>query len=249
MTDPAPQTDLTHCMNCQHALAGGVYCPACGQRNVHQRLNWQDLWADLKEQVLEINLPWLRTVIDLTLRPGRTALDYLEGHRIKYVNPLKYQIYAFVLLILCYRMLDSASLEEDANGLRVFFYENPAILMLLLTPVAVALLKLLTWKSPRNVVETWVFLFYMTGQLAVFGIAGIPMAAFSGWLGELLGLREFFGLLGVLFWFIGFPIYTAFAARTYFRIRLDHAFVALVVTTAGLTYVFFKIWFFLIMGE
>ena len=61
------------CLNCSEPLGGHAYCGACGQRGLHRRLRWRDLMRDVNAQLLEGDLPWWRTLIDLTRAPGQTA--------------------------------------------------------------------------------------------------------------------------------------------------------------------------------
>lgn len=96
---------ITNCLNCQTHLQGLTYCGLCGQRNIHRRLVWRSLVEDLNVQIFEFNLPWLKTIKDLTIRPGRVCSDYADGHRVVYVNPIKYVFYmighsALLLVVL-----------------------------------------------------------------------------------------------------------------------------------------------------
>lgn len=99
---PAPPGEpAAACPNCGEALRG-PWCSACGQRNRHPRLDVNDLVHDALDQVLGWDTKLGRTLRDFTLRPGRSARDYVEGARARYVNPLKYLLFvvAFYFLLL-----------------------------------------------------------------------------------------------------------------------------------------------------
>lgn len=81
------------CLNCDTPLEG-IWCPRCGQANRRPRMEPNDLAHDVFDEVFGIDTRIGRTLIDFTLRPGESALAYVRGHRVKYVNPLKYMLFA-----------------------------------------------------------------------------------------------------------------------------------------------------------
>jgi hypothetical protein len=107
-TQPSPpgsEGTKAACPNCGATLLG-PWCAACGQRNRHPRLDVNDLVHDAFDQILGWDTKLGRTLRDFTLRPGRSARDYVEGARARYVNPLKYLLFVVALYFLLLATLD-----------------------------------------------------------------------------------------------------------------------------------------------
>lgn len=169
---------IQHCLNCGTELLTGSYCGNCGQRNVHARLDFPDLVSDIKGQIFECNLPWLFTLRELMLRPGKACRDYVEGRRVKYVNPLKYVIYlTSIVLILNELMpgryqltLDSGSGAQltnptlDAGILANFVYNNPVLLAALLSPIIALFYRVIYASTAWYKTEITVFILYVIGN-------------------------------------------------------------------------------------
>ncbi|KGM53114.1 hypothetical protein N800_11020 [Lysobacter daejeonensis GH1-9] len=85
---------LTHCENCEAALQG-PYCHACGQPVVSPVRHVAHAIEDVFESFWHLDGRVFRTLRDL-LAPGRVALEYLAGHRVRYIAPLR----LFVILSL-----------------------------------------------------------------------------------------------------------------------------------------------------
>ena len=85
---------LTHCENCEAPLQG-PYCHACGQPVVSPVRHAAHAIEDVFESFWHLDGRVFRTLRDL-LAPGRVALEYLAGHRVRYIAPLR----LFVILSL-----------------------------------------------------------------------------------------------------------------------------------------------------
>lgn len=170
---------ITNCLNCQTHLQGLTFCGFCGQRNIHRRLVWSSLVEDLNVQIFELNLPWLKIIRDLTLRPGKVCSDYADGHRIVYVNPLRYVFYILAIFVIVFNLngpLDpgevrfgwfAQSYYDLLPAILRFTLTNIPVYMLLLSPVAILLFKLIFWRSGRNWVEITCFVLFMIGHGAL----------------------------------------------------------------------------------
>lgn len=85
---------LTHCENCGAALQG-PYCHACGQPVVSPVRHAAHAVEEVFESFWHLDGRVFRTLRDLMV-PGRLALQYLAGHRVRYIAPLR----LFVILSL-----------------------------------------------------------------------------------------------------------------------------------------------------
>jgi hypothetical protein len=96
-TDPetydSALASATACANCREPLLG-EYCSRCGQRVRDFRRPFGELIASLLEDVFSLDSRLLRTVGPLVSSPGQVTRDYLAGHRVRYMPPLKAYLFA-----------------------------------------------------------------------------------------------------------------------------------------------------------
>jgi len=79
------------CPNCGSTRVG-KYCADCGQR-YRRRLDWSDLTSSFLSYLTDLDSPFLRTMVGLTLRPGHLVREYVEGQRQPYVTPLRFAFF------------------------------------------------------------------------------------------------------------------------------------------------------------
>ena len=89
------------CENCGTALAG-AYCHACGQRAEIRPLTLRSFAAGATTDVFDHDSRALRTLRALVTSPGRLTREFIDGHRIRYVQPVKlYLLTAGFFFIVC----------------------------------------------------------------------------------------------------------------------------------------------------
>ncbi len=95
------------------------------------RLRSRDVVRSFLNDVLELDLPILRTVVDLTIRPGRLCRAYIDGYRWRYSNPLRYAFLMSAVMALVYTLLGtspSAAIDrivEDSRPVRAVDEQAP----------------------------------------------------------------------------------------------------------------------------
>ena len=77
------------CLNCQTELTG-TYCHHCGQKVVRGRLTVGEILRELPGKIFSLERGLWLTFLCLWVRPGRVCLDYVQGKRQLYVNPVSY---------------------------------------------------------------------------------------------------------------------------------------------------------------
>jgi Protein of unknown function (DUF3667) len=107
MTDHTP---LTACENCATALIGG-YCHVCGQRAHNPLHHFGHAVEEVFESLWHLDGRIFRTLRDLFV-PGRVAIGYLAGHRVRYVAPLR----LFIILSLITFFVGKLTLHIDPGG-------------------------------------------------------------------------------------------------------------------------------------
>jgi hypothetical protein len=96
---------LCHCLNCGEAVTGN-FCSQCGQENEDKTVSLKFLISDFLADVISFDSKLTRTIIPLVIRPGFLTNEYIEGHRVSYLSPLKMYIFMSVVffLVMAYRL-------------------------------------------------------------------------------------------------------------------------------------------------
>ena len=87
---------LTHCENCGAPL-NGHYCAKCGQAAIDYRRSFRYIVVDLLNEFLNWDSKFFATIGLLLLRPWKLTNDFLAGHRVRYVHPLRLYLLASIL--------------------------------------------------------------------------------------------------------------------------------------------------------
>ena len=77
---------IKNCLNCEKEVTD-KYCSGCGQKTDTHRISFKNfILHDILHGTFHIEKGILFTAKEALLRPGKAALDYIEGKRIKYYN-------------------------------------------------------------------------------------------------------------------------------------------------------------------
>jgi len=99
---PPPATAVAACCaNCGAPLAG-KYCSECGQRHLHQPVHhfWHFVSEALEDLTHADSRLW-QTLRALLFRPGLLTQEFLEGHRVRYLPPVRlYLVVSLIFFIL-----------------------------------------------------------------------------------------------------------------------------------------------------
>ena len=82
-----PPTDA-HCRNCGSPLYG-EHCYACGQPTKGLVRHFRSILGDVADTIFNVDGRILRTLPALLLKPGFLTREYIEGHRVRYVSPVR----------------------------------------------------------------------------------------------------------------------------------------------------------------
>jgi hypothetical protein len=84
--------NLKTCNNCGLSTAGN-FCHHCGERlEIQARIDFGSLYAIVSAQLFSLQSTFLRTLVDLTTRPGTMVRNYIKGQRKPYSDPVKYYL-------------------------------------------------------------------------------------------------------------------------------------------------------------
>ncbi|WP_162126092.1 DUF3667 domain-containing protein [Flavobacterium phycosphaerae] len=84
-----------NCLNCEVQITG-KFCSNCGQKTDTHRITFKHfIFHDILHGVWHFEKGILFTLKEAMLRPGKAALDYIEGKRIRYYN-----VFYLILLLI-----------------------------------------------------------------------------------------------------------------------------------------------------
>src|SRR6266581_3146287 len=86
----------THCENCGAPLQGH-WCAKCGQPAIDYRRSFRHVIADLLDEFLNWDSKFFATIGLLLVRPWKLTNQFLAGHRVRYVHPLRLYLLASIL--------------------------------------------------------------------------------------------------------------------------------------------------------
>src|SRR6059058_1217831 len=87
---------ITHCENCGAQL-DGHWCAKCGQPAIDYRRSFRHVIADLLNEFLNWDSKFFATIGLLIVRPWKLTNQFLAGHRVRYVHPLRLYLLASIL--------------------------------------------------------------------------------------------------------------------------------------------------------
>src|ERR1041385_8089016 len=87
---------LTHCENCGAELQGH-WCAKCGQPAIEYRRSFRYVVADLLNEFLNWDSKFFTSIALLIIKPWRLTNEFLEGKRVRYVNPLRLYLLASIV--------------------------------------------------------------------------------------------------------------------------------------------------------
>ena len=169
-----------NCLNCEAKLHG-EYCSKCGQDNINPRLTFRSIAADAWEHLVELDTPILRSVWNLTWRPGWVAAEFVRGRRKAFANPLKYCLIAGALFTLYLNIVgtgdvgdvltlhteDEAAKEEVLASFQIamdWTMDYIGILIIAILPALAVAMRLLFWKRGYNTMEYYVLSLFAYGH-------------------------------------------------------------------------------------
>src|SRR6266700_7076136 len=86
----------TRCENCGAELQGH-WCAHCGQPAIDYRRSFRHVIADLLDEFLNWDSKFFATIGLLLVRPWKLTNQFLAGHRVRYVHPLRLYLLASIL--------------------------------------------------------------------------------------------------------------------------------------------------------
>jgi hypothetical protein len=194
-----PGNSKANCLNCGNPVPVR-FCSHCGQDNSISRLSVRRLFRYLVEDLFRLESPLLRTVVELSYRPGTVAVRYVRGHRRRYTNPLKYCLLAAALSVITYLVwgaplpdLDWSSVDSEPTEFWTMYWNldpefehqlmehmagvlkrHTTLVTLLMVPILALLTRALHFRSGDNFAEHSVLALYVLAHTVVVALPISP---------------------------------------------------------------------------
>lgn len=136
-----------NCLNCGKELVG-KYCSGCGQKADTHRISFKHfIFHDVLHGTFHIERGMLFTAKQALIRPGKAALDYISGKRVRYYNVF-YLILITIGLMIFFRHVDeliygetpevikdTSHMNEASRKINAFFEQKNKFIIFLFVPL------------------------------------------------------------------------------------------------------------------
>ncbi|MEZ4777168.1 MAG: DUF3667 domain-containing protein [Bacteroidia bacterium] len=172
-----------NCRNCGHTV-NDQFCSKCGQKSNVSRINFTNFIDEVSQSLLQIDKGFFYTLKELSVRPGNTLKEYLDGKRISHFKPIAYLLTLSTVYFFITKVTDQNTLIGDLvqgwmNGaselhsnveipnIASWFLANYAYTALLLLPIfsLASYIAFLTFQ--KTYLEHVVLNAYITGHQAL----------------------------------------------------------------------------------
>lgn len=186
------------CVNCNQEVNSN-YCANCGQKTGIRKITIRSLWSDFVSRIYGFDGMFPRTLLDLTLRPGDVACEYIRGNRVKYYGPVGYfflmiTLYFLIMSLLGFSFVDfvdftlknstqikSGSIQEKfAQSMVSFISENIKFFLFFMVITVSISSYWIFRKSKLNLLESSVLPLLTIGHIYWISIALLIVAKIQG---------------------------------------------------------------------
>lgn len=121
-TIKTPNKEAYSCKNCNTKFQGN-YCPECGQSVKEFERPFQFFIIDFMGNMFAFDTRFWKTLVAILFKPGTLALDYVKGHRVKYMPPFRFYVFVsflFFLMLNYYTSQKTRISPGKENNLTIF---------------------------------------------------------------------------------------------------------------------------------
>lgn len=112
MPDTLHQAAVSQCPNCRADLAGN-YCQQCGQERVLHPPSAREFLHEFVGHYVALEGKLWCSLILLLCRPGRLTREYIEGRRVRYVQPLRLYLTFSIIFFALFKFGDVTVGRDD----------------------------------------------------------------------------------------------------------------------------------------
>ncbi len=108
------------CLNCENDISEeDNFCSRCGQVNDLKKVSLKQYLSAYFDDFLSFDGRLLNTIATLIFKPGYVTKNYVEGKRMRYMNPFKLYLQITILFFLVvglFKTIDRYKLENESSG-------------------------------------------------------------------------------------------------------------------------------------
>ncbi|KAB1158545.1 DUF3667 domain-containing protein [Tenacibaculum aiptasiae] len=101
------------CKNCDQEFSGN-FCNNCGQKSSTDRINYNYLINEILNTVFQVNHGILFSIKELSIRPGYSIREFLNGKRKKHFKPIAFILLTSTLYVLTTFLIDEKTFLGNA---------------------------------------------------------------------------------------------------------------------------------------
>lgn len=121
MSKKIKKTPIKPCLNCGSELKYKFdYCPICSQKIYDSQLTFKMLVADFFNNYFSFDSRFGRTLNPFFLKPGVLTLEFTDGKRVKYANPIR----LYLLISLIHFFFISLVINIDDNDTEIIVIDD-----------------------------------------------------------------------------------------------------------------------------
>lgn len=108
--------ETNQCLNCQSKISG-KFCSNCGQKTDLHRITFKHFVThDLMHGLWHLDRGILFTIKQAIVRPGKAAMDYIAGKRIRYYNVFYLSLLLIALNVVFWHLAESILGEDTPSN-------------------------------------------------------------------------------------------------------------------------------------
>jgi hypothetical protein len=164
------------CLNCS-TDAPGKFCANCGQKTGMHRITFVHFIAhDLVHGMFHLDRGIAFTMKEALIRPGKAALDYISGKRVRYYNVFYLSLILIGLAIVLYSIgvagVEFKGNDQGSQDVIDVMTGNAKLVVLCYVPLLAINARVLFWKLRLNLAEHFIVAgFTFVGMLLLIDFA------------------------------------------------------------------------------
>jgi hypothetical protein len=166
------------CMNCNAAiLHGQYYCAICGQKAHTPRLTLREISTEFIHAVAHVDRSALSLILQLLIRPGTVALDYVSGKRKRYFGPFSFLVVAVAFTSAVIAISGFQAVFTDSpNEVADFIQHHVNLMFFAQVPLLAFSCRIVGFREGFNYAEYLVLVSYTTGMHILFyAVVAVPV--------------------------------------------------------------------------
>lgn len=115
------EREQKNCLNCGTTVIG-KYCHNCGQENIEPKESVWHLVSHFFNDITHFDGKFFASLKDLILKPGFLSKEYMNGRRVRYLNPIRMYMFTsfiFFLVFFSFFRVDENVVKIQINNINL----------------------------------------------------------------------------------------------------------------------------------